>query len=306
MVEPAQFQRPKMLRFAPHQAEAFHSGRRRQFLSWSRQKRKSTTLAAKSLDWQMDMPGVLVTFISASVVLGTEIVVKEAQIWADMLEAMRASADAANLKLTSNADGVDFDGVCEMFENSRLETRLYHSQSTFSRSRVIAPNPDTAVGWTGHIVADEVGRMPDYQAVLEAIMPFMDSNPRFCFWQATTPPPDDKHYSFELFAPEPGADFTPNARGNWYQSASGIWVHRVDAWDAHEGGVVLYHPDTGQPILPEEHRKLAFDKGAWDRNYALDFKAGGTAAVSLMAIASAMQLGKGSCVGANITEGIAA
>lgn len=296
--------RPQSLRFSAYQNEAFHSGNRQQRMSWSRQKRKSTTLAAKSLDWMMAVPGDLVTFISASVVLGTEIVVKEARIWAEMLEELKKQADASELKLTSNADGLGLDDVCELFEKSRLETRLWHSKTICSRSRVIAPNPDTAVGWTGHIVADEVSRMPDYQAVREAIGPFIDSNPRFCFWEATTPPPDDKHYSGELLAPPPGIEFEINPKGNWYRAADGVPVHRVDAWDAHAAGVVLYHPQTGQPITPDEHRLLAFDKTAWDRNYALKFLTGGTAAISLVSIARAMELGRGQCLGVNVTEAV--
>lgn len=298
--------RQPLNRLRPYQRHAFLQELRRLFLLWSRQKGKSHALASKSLDWMMAKPGVLVTFISASVTLGTEVILKEAKIWNDMLALLRQAADAAGLKLTSNADGLDFDAVCDLFEHSKLETRLWHSRSVCSRSRVIAPNPDTAVGWTGHIVGDEVGRWPDAQAVFEAILPFMDSNPEFCLWLATTPPPDDKHYTFELFAPPPEIEFEVNPLGNLYRSASGIMVHRVDAWDAHAAGVPLYHPETGAPIAPEEHRALSFDKSAWDRNYALRFLAGGTAAVSMAALARAMLLGKGQCIGANITEEIAA
>ncbi len=301
--------RPPLINLRSYQRKVFMSTLRRLFLLWCRQKGKSHTLACKALDWMMARPGVLVTFISASMTLGTEVILKEAKIWGDMLALLHQAANAAGLKLTSNADGLDFDALCDVLEHSKLELKLWHSNTVCSRSRVIAPNPDTAVGWTGHIVGDEVGRWPDAQAVLEAVLPFMDSNPDFNLWMASTPPPDDKHYSFELFQPKPEDEdkFTLNPAGNWFRSGSGIMVHRVDAWDAHAAKVPLYHPETRQPITPDEHRALAFDKSAWDRNYALKFLAGGTAAVSMAALARAMQRGRDlGLVGVNVTEEVAA
>jgi len=291
-----------LIKFRIYQSESFQLELRRLFLLWARQRGKSYRLAAESLDWMMATPGVLVSFISASIVLGTEILLKEAQIWSAMLDLMRKAANAASLKLTTNADGLDFDALCDLFEHSKLETKLWHTNSVCSRSRVIAPNPDTAVGWTGHIIGDEVGRWPNAKDVMEAIEPFMSSNPQFKLRYATTPPPDDKHYTFEIFSPPEGAEFTVNPRGNWYTSPSGIKVHRVDVWDGEAAGVPLYHPDTGKIITADDHRLLALDKGAWDRNYALRFLQGGTAAVSLNDLARAMQFGRGVCLGVDITE----
>lgn len=292
-----------LIRHRIYQREAFVSELRRLFLLWCRQKGKSYTLGTKALDWMMATPGVLVTLLSASITLGTEVVLKEAAIWKDMLEILRKAAEKADLKLTSNVDGLDFDALCDILEHSKLEVKLWHSNTTYSRSRVIAPNPDTAVGFTGHIIGDEVGRWPNAKDVFEAVLPFMDSNPEFNLLLATTPPPDDKHYTFELFAPPADAVFTVNPKGNWYRSSSGIMVHRVDAWDAHAAGVPLYHPETRQPITPDEHRALAFDKAGWDRNYALKFLSGGAAAVSMSAIARAMQRGRElGLVGVNVTE----
>lgn len=261
-------------------------------------------LSNEALDWMMETPGVLTSIISAAIALGTEIIVKEAQSWRDHLAKLKAVAAANALKLETNADDIDFDGFCDLFEHSKLEAKLWHDRTTCSRTRVIAPNPNTAVGWTGHIIGDEFGRWPNCQEVLEAIEPFMESNPQFRLRLATTPPPDDKHYSYEMLLPPEGTEFTPNAAGNFYKSDYGLMIHRVDAWDAALAGVLMHHPDTGEKITPEQHRALAFDKTAWDRNYGLKFIAGGTAAVSLMAIGRAMALGKGTCVGANITEAV--
>lgn len=296
-----------LIRQRQYQEEAFLSELRRLFLLWCRQKGKSYELGIKALNWMMAKPDVLVSLISASITLGTEVILKEAKIWADMLAILKKAAADVGLKLTSTGDGVDFDALCDIFEHSKLEIKLWHSNTSCSRSRVIAPNPDTAVGWTGHIIGDEVGRWPNAQEVFEAVLPFMDSNPDFCLLLATTPPPDDKHYTFELFSPPPEVTFEVNPRGNWYRSAAGIMCHRVDAWDAHAAGVPLYHPETGKPITPDEHRALAFDKAAWDRNYALKFLAGGTAAVSMAALSRAMLRGRElGLVGVNVTEEVAA
>ncbi len=284
-----------------YQREVFRQQLRRLFLLWARQTGKSFTLASEALDLMMATPGALVTFISASIVLGTEILLKEVQIWMKFLALYREAAAHAGLKLTSTADGLDIDDVADLFEHSKLETKLWHSNSTCSRSRVIAPNPDTAVGWTAHIIGDEVGRWPNAQDVFEAVIPFMKSNRGLKLRLATTPPPDDKHVTFEWFLP-PQEDFPVNAKGNWFKAPCGIMTHRLDAWDAFAADVPVFHPDTGAEITPEEDRALAADKSAWDRNNALKFLAGGTAAVSLASLQRAMAAGRGFCLGINITE----
>lgn len=290
--------------FRAYQRAAFRYPVRRLGYVWRRQGGKSYLLGNEALDWMMETPGVLTSIISAAIALGTEVIVKEAQSWREHLARLKRAAEANKLKLETNADGIDFDGFCDLFEHSKLEAKLWHDQTTCSRTRVIAPNPSTAVGWTGHIIGDEFGRWPNCQDVLEAIEPFMESNPQFRLRLATTPPPDDKHYSYEMLVPPPGTEFVPDAKGTFYKSSYGLLIHRVDAWDAQLAGVMMHHPDTGEKITPDQHRALAFDKTAWDRNYGLRFLVGGTAAVSLTSIARAMELGRGRCIGVNITEAV--
>ena len=68
--------------------------------------------------------------------------VKEAQSWRDHLGKLKATAAAAGLKMETNADAIDFDGFCDLFEHSKLEAKLFHDRVTCSRTRVIAPNPN--------------------------------------------------------------------------------------------------------------------------------------------------------------------
>ncbi|MGC3991612.1 MAG: hypothetical protein QM796_18375 [Chthoniobacteraceae bacterium] len=297
---------PPLLSLRAYQREVFwRDDLRRCGLSWKRQDGKSTTLAGVGLRRMMEHPGRLVIFSSASILLGTEFIRKEAELWQKFLTAWKEAAVAAGMQAESNADGLDVDAVSELLEHSKLETKLWHDRTRHSRSRVVAPNPDTAVGWTGDVFIDEFGRVPELQAVLEAIQPIMDNNPQFILRLATTPPPDDAHYSWELLAPEQ-EEFPVNPLGNWYRSAAGLLVHRHDVHDAHAAGLSCFHPDTGVPITPEEHRARQFDKAAWDRNYALCFLRGGVSAVSLVALQSAMARGAGLCLARSSTEEIAA
>ena len=167
---------------------------------------------------------------------------------------------------------------------------------------VVAPNPDTAVGWTGHVIMDEVGRMPEFRDVWEAMEPIVSSNAGFRILMATTPPPDDSHYSYEMLAPESGEEFEIQPGGNFYTSVSGIPVHRVDAWDGYEAGVPLYDLNTRAPMTPEAHRDVALDKTAWDRNYGCRFIRGGSAALSLLAIQNAQTIGGDLGLGVNVTD----
>lgn len=283
------------------QRVVFRHKLRRLFLLWARQDGKSFTLASDALDRMMATPGRLVTFISASIVLGGEFLLKEVQIWSKFLELYRQAAKEAGLKLTTSVDGLDFDAIADAFEHSKLETRLWHSNTVCSRSRVIAPNPDTAVGWTADIYGDEIGRWPNAQDVFEAVVPFMNSNADLVMRLATTPPPDDQHWTYEAFLP-PKEDWEVNPSGNWFKAPCGIMTHRHDAYDRFAAGFPMFHPDTGAAISPDEDRMLSFDKSAWDRNNALKFLAGGTSAVSLFSLQRAMIAGRGVCSAADITE----
>lgn len=289
-----------------YQDEAFRVVLRRLFFLWARQQGKSYELARQSFNRMMKRAGHLVTFISASVALGEELLRKDAMLWQTMITKMRAAAIARDMQLTTTVDEIlgDLDALMDLFEHSKLEVRLWHDRTTCSRTRVIAPNPDTAVGWTADIFGDEIGRMPNFMDVMEAVGPFIRSNPDLWMRLATTPPPDDKHPTFELFQPPPGLEIPINPKGNFFKSMSGIMVHRVDIDDGLAAGVPVYHPDTGAEITPDEDRALAFDKTAWDRNNRLAFVAGGTAAVSMAAIARAMDQGRGECLGINVSEAV--
>lgn len=271
------------------------------FLLWRRQGGKSTLLAQAALNEMMLMPGRLVTYASASLLLGKEIVLKESAVLQAALNEFAEIARQQKLKLettdsaTHKAVELSVNDFAELFEAQRLEFRLWHDRTTFSRTQVIAPNPATARGWSGTVMLDEFGFIRDFRDLWEAVEPIISSDKSFKFIGATTPPKDDAHYSYELTAPPLGTEFPVNASGNWYQSDAGERVHRVDIHDGYAAGQKLYDRRTGAEVSPQEHFARAEDKDAWRRNYAVQHVLGGTSAVGLLILDTAQRRGVGEC-----------
>ena len=251
-----------------------------------RQFGKTTLAALIALQKMMIKAGHTVVFGSVKLDLGREIVRKEAEVLQRAIQQLAEDSGESLIGLFDAESGkainrISADDFAEVYEAQRLEFRLYHSRTTYSRTKVVALTP-AAVGETGDLILDEVGRVKNFREVWEAVKPIISSQPDFRCVLTTTPPPDDTHYSFELLAPPIGATFPVNPSGNWYKSELGVWVLRVDAWDAYADGIPLYDDDTGAPISPEEARRREHDKDAWDRNYGVKFVLGGTAACGLL------------------------
>lgn len=267
-----------------------------------RQYGKTTQAGRLALKKMMRKPGHTVVFGSVKLDLGREIVRTESAALQKAIGHFAAHAERTGtlLKIIDSrggkaADGLDADAFAELYEATRLEFRLYHDRTTFSRTKVVALTPE-AVGETGDLILDEVGRVRNFRDVWEAVRPIIASNPAFRCLITTTPPPDDTHYSFELLAPPAGTEFRTNPAGNWYRSEPGVHVLRVDAWDAAADSVPLYDDDTGELITPEESRARDPDKDAWDRNYGVRFVPGGSAAVGLLQLDAARRRGIGRCL----------
>ncbi|MCL5459721.1 hypothetical protein M3M33_13885, partial [Loigolactobacillus coryniformis] len=92
----------------------------------------SYALAIQALDKMMSKPGVSVIFMSASLRLGQENILKEAMVWRDVLTAMRKPIEGAGLKLTSTIDDLGIDDVAELFEKQKLEARIWHNRTDYS------------------------------------------------------------------------------------------------------------------------------------------------------------------------------
>lgn len=286
---PAKSQEP-IIKFLPPQEEVFWCKHRILFKLWRRQLGKSFTLGSKALSRMMLRKNHSVFVVSASILMGQENILKEVEVWNILLDHYRRLAEASGKKFESNADGLEVDDIAELFEASKLETKIWHSNSSFSRTRVVAPNPQTARGFSGDVFGDEIGFWPDFDGVWDAVEPIISRNPEWIMWMATTPPSDDSHSVYDILNPG-DTKFTPNARGNWFETEGGYPIHRVDAHDSELAGVPMFHPMSGDIITIKEARSLALNKIAFDRNYLLKFHASGGAAISRQLLLAAQARG---------------
>lgn len=299
-----------ILSLLPPQEEVFWAVHRTLYLLWRRQMGKSYTFAAKALSRMMLRAAHSVFVVNASLLMGQENILKEVAIWATVLDHFRQVAEAAGQELkVYEADYTeegslrrarevdcawDVDTLAGLFENSKLETRIWHDRTRYSRTRVVAPNPLTARGFTGDVLGDEIAFWPEFEAVMDAVEPIIARNPQFIMWLATTPAADETHPTFGLLMPMQDK-FPVNARGNWYATDDGTPVHRVDAWDGEAAGVPLYDSKTGAAMTVEVAREKARQRKSFDRNFLLKFISGGQAAIARHLLLNAQAVDGGEC-----------
>lgn len=272
---------------------------------WLRQGGKTSSLARKALKQMMKARGRLITFASASLNIGSEFVEKEASTWNNLLADFKKemAAKKLDLQLGETKTGgdwkslpadLDIAALAEAMERSRFEFRLYHSRTSYSRTKVIAPNIATCRSWSGTVYLDECGFVRELQLLLQEIEPIFSTDPTFTFEWSTTPPADRAHYANKLLTAADGrTDWPLNAAGNWYKNKVGLWVHRVTVDDAFAAGRRLFDPDSGEPQSIEENRAASLDPEGWDRSNRLLKSQTGTGAVSPAALSSCQHLGSG-------------
>lgn len=249
-------------------------------------------LSTWALQTLLEKPGETVILASASLNVGGEVALRAAGILWTVLSKLRRRFKAFEAEAVEIGQAPrildNFAALKDAFVGGKLEMRFTHEDGSVSRLKVLAPNPATARGFSGTVFLDEIGFIPNFREVWDAVEPITSSDPSFRLIMCTTPPADTSHYAHELIVPPAGLDFETIApAGAWYRSEAGLMVHRVDAWDAHAAGAVLFHPETRKPLTTDEHRALALDKEAWDRNYGLRLATTGTAAIALNVLSHA-------------------
>ncbi len=262
-----------------------------------RQYGKTTLFSAIALEKMMKRRDHTVVFGSAKIGLSRDVVLAESRIIrgtiASLLASNRDLEPALHVHDASTGnepDQLTEDDFAELFEAQRLEFRLYHDRTSYSRTKITALHPDT-VGETGDLMCDELRAIKAWQEVWEAVSPIISSNPDFRCIVATTIPRDDAHYAFGQLLPPVDFDAPPCADGAVYESQGGIMCLRVNDWDAYEDGIPIYDEKTGDPLDPATARERSKDKDAYDRNYACIFKTGGISSCGLSQMHTAQTRG---------------
>ena len=183
-----------------------------------------------------------------------------------------------------------------LFKQQRLEFRVYHSPTEYSRTKVIAPNIATARSWSGTVLLDEVAFIRNFRELITALLPVISTDKQFKLILSTTPPEfDDTHYSFELLAPPADVKFEPKAEGNWYTSQSQVRVHRADAFDTALAGKKIFDLKTENEISPAEAFQRAPNKDGHRIAHFLTWMLGGSAACDLARLTTAQERGLNQC-----------
>jgi hypothetical protein len=296
-----------------YQSEALRADKMKRLfaLLFERQAGKSTTLAEIALKRMMKQRDYTCIYASASLLLGREIILKESQqldvsarqliqrdaaVLQDALQRATTEESAFQVQ-TANAETgkvvkeLTADDFAELFEAQRLEFRVYHDRTSYSRTQVIAPNVATARGWSGSVFLDEIAFIRNFMELWIAIEPIISTDPSFRLILATTPPQDDTHASFELLAAPAGMTFPPNPAGNWYESEAGIPVLRADAFDTFAAGKKIFDVKTGEEITPVQSFQRAINKDGWRINHGLEWLIGGTSACNLLYLKAAQERG---------------
>lgn len=285
-------------------------------LFWARRCRKSTTLGSIAFDEMSGNAGRSVIAASASLLLGKELVgvtlsaTEQAAIVAREAAAMRtvlqggATDKGLDFKVADSSQGKVMAGLteedfAELYQSSNMEMRLYFDRTTYSRLKIIAPNPATARGWGGTVLRDEAGYTPVEleNALRIATKPIMDTDPTFKLIYACNLCPNDRHPFFEMTMPPPDSEpelSIPRDAGHFYRGQNGILIHRVALADAYAAGHVLYD-DKGKPMSLAEFRAAPGNRLGMAINYDLVHESGGTAAIDLMALLTAQRRGATDC-----------
>lgn len=237
-------------------------------LHWSRQIGKSYTLAAWAVDRLLKQikrnDSWLVTVLSNSRDNGAEFVIKCQQVCNQLGLALAEPTQP----VTEGTVYESYDSSPNlMYENMRMEVRVraaVKGGEHTGRIKVLAANPRTARGFSGDLILDEFAFHEDSNAIWEAAEPILTAHPEYLCRIASTS--NGMQNMFYRMVSGSGPD-----DGTEFLSSAGFKVCRITRTQAWLMGVKIYDPNTRRPITPEEARRKALDKRAYDQNYECAF-----------------------------------
>lgn len=233
--------------FRPYQERVFWDHQTKTLIvHWSRQIGKSYTLAAWAVDRLLLHPGRLVTVLSNSRANGLEFVLKCQEVCRKLGQALEVESNHAALDARADiSEDMKYDLM-------RGEVRVAARGQT-GRILVLAANPRTARGFSGDLILDEFAFHENSALIWEAAEPIISSNPDFLCRIASTG--NGKRNMFYQLISE--------GRVPYFR------MRRSDAWAARQ--IKIYSAVTGKEITPDQARREASDKRAYDQNYECAF-----------------------------------
>ena len=309
-----------LIRLLPYQDESFVAPYRLSVDEWARQTGKTFKGSAKCLFTCITVRRAMVVTMSASLRQGELVIRKDAEVWRSVMTAMRKrygqDSGLKDFKLISSpADDdrgrlLDIDAIADLLSTSRLSAKVQWGRAAddYAIHQIFAANPDTARGATGdEVFWDEAFLTPEFKECLRALRNMINRRPNATIKLASSPPISSAHESWELVYHEDTFPVCP--KGNWRRAKAkggerGLWIHRVDAYDAEAAGVKSYDEETGRGISIAEMRELSDDKDGMDRELLLKYISDGTALIPYSCLTRAQAQGAISGGGEAIDLGV--
>jgi len=279
----------RLITFLPYQRESLTCPYRLYADEWSRQTGKTFKGSSWALLECMSRRHNFVTTLSASLRQGALVIRKDAEVWRSVIDKYRELVASNDKQLRTNADDdkgnlLDIDAISDLLETGKLEAKVWWGRTAgdYSSHQIFAANPDTVRGATGSVFWDEAFLTAEFRECLRAARSIIARRQDARFILASSPPISSSHESWDILYHE--SKFPVSPKGNWRQAKAkkdeyGMWILRVDGYDAEAAGIKWYDEETGTPISVAEARARNDDKDGFDREALLLYKSSGVDAI---------------------------
>lgn len=291
----------RLITFLPYQRESLTCPYRLYADEWSRQTGKTFKGSSWAILEGMTRRHNHVTTLSASLRQGALVIRKDAEVWRSVIDKYRVLAAAKDKDLRTNADDdkgrlLDIDAISDLLETGKLEAKIWWGRTAgdYSSHQIFAANPETVRGATGSVFWDEAFLTPEFRECLRAARSIISRRQDARFILASSPPISSSHESWDMLYHE--TDFPVSPKGNWRRAKAksgeyGMWILRVDGYDAEAAGIRWYDEESGAQISVAEARERNDDKDGFDREALLKYRSSGVDAIPYHLLVQAQSRG---------------